>query len=555
VTAQLRMRQTPALEPLEVVVVGKENVGKTQLVSAMTGAVARPSNFRGATIACEWYATEDVEFVDTPGIMRHSDTETTRAALDMLGQSDTVLVVVQATHLNDDLDDLLPLVHLKRGVVVITHWDRLADRADEANRAVEKMRETAGVPIVAVNACKLSAAQRAQLLEALRNPGLFDRESFKSRSAWRRVEPAKTPLEMPVIGQILGLLLIIAPAVAAVWGANHFAELVDPYVQSALGQVVARLSSLPALPREILVGPYGFITMGPLLFVWAVPTVVVFSFGLGIYKASGLLDRMVVAIDPLTRPFGISGRDVIRIVMGYGCNVPAVISTRACSSCSRGTCISAIAFGSACSYQMGATLAVFAAVGRPGLVVPYLLYLLTVLLIYTRIISPKRARSKLNVLMTDGRTFLVVPRFSWVWREARLILAQFFMRALPIFFLITLIASVLAYLDVFHAIAGALGPVLGVFNLPSDSALAVIMASIRKDGIVLLAEPGVSATMTAAQVLTAVYLAGVLLPCIVTVLTIAREQSVKFAAAVVGKQVIVAAASAAILGWGASLFL
>jgi Fe2+ transport system protein B len=48
-----------------------------------------------------------------------------------------------------------------------------------------------------------------------------------------------------------------------------------------------------------------------------------------------------------------------------GCNVPAVISTRGCSSCSRGTCISAIAFGSACSYQFGATLGVFSAAELP----------------------------------------------------------------------------------------------------------------------------------------------------------------------------------------------
>ncbi len=50
--------------------------------------------------------------------------------------------------------------------------------------------------------------------------------------------------------------------------------------------------------------------------------------------------------------------------MGFGCNVPAVISTGACSSCSRGTAISAIAFGAACSYQLPATLAVLAAASK-----------------------------------------------------------------------------------------------------------------------------------------------------------------------------------------------
>lgn len=59
-------------------------------------------------------------------------------------------------------------------------------------------------------------------------------------------------------------------------------------------------------------------------------------------------------LHPLLRPFGLSGRDLVRVMMGFGCNVPAVISTRSCSGCTRQTCISAIAFGSACSYQIAA---------------------------------------------------------------------------------------------------------------------------------------------------------------------------------------------------------
>jgi ferrous iron transport protein B len=78
--------------------------------------------------------------------------------------------------------------------------------------------------------------------------------------------------------------------------------------------------------------------------------------------------------------------------MGFGCNEPAVISTQACSSCSRGTCISAIAFGAACSYQLGATLGVFAAAGLPYLILPYLLFLSATTLVYVRLTAPREAR-------------------------------------------------------------------------------------------------------------------------------------------------------------------
>jgi len=142
--------------------------------------------------------------------------------------------------------------------------------------------------------------------------------------------------------------------------AYSFATLVDPVVQGAIAPIIERtaqapafdagdvslpLSQLPIWLREILIGQYGLITMGPLLFIWAMPTVVLYALFLGAYKASGLVERITITLDPLLRPFGLSGRDLVRVIMGFGCNVPAVISTRACSSCSRGTCISAIAFG------------------------------------------------------------------------------------------------------------------------------------------------------------------------------------------------------------------
>ena len=63
----------------------------------------------------------------------------------------------------------------------------------------------------------------------------------------------------------------------------------------------------------------------------------------------------------------------------------------------------------------------------------------------------------------------------------------------------------------------------------------MVLASVRKDGILWPAEPGFAADLSAVQLLTAVYLAGVLLPRLVTCLTIAREQGRAFALRLVGR--------------------
>jgi Fe2+ transport system protein B len=96
---------------------------------------------------------------------------------------------------------------------------------------------------------------------------------------------------------------------------------------------------------------------------------------------------------------------------------------------------------------------------------------------------------------------------------------------------------------------------MAVFRLPAESAIVLLLASIRKDGILLLAEQNSASTLTAVQVLTGVYLAGVLLPCLVTVLTIGREQSWNFAAKLVVRQLVAAVIFSVLLAWGGHLLI
>jgi len=86
--------------------------------------------------------------------------------------------------------------------------------------------------------------------------------------------------------------------------------------------------------------------------------------------------------------------------------------------------------------------------------------------------------------------------------------------------------------------------------MPPEAALLVILASIRKDGLLLFAEPDTLALLTPVQILTGVYLAGVLLPCLFTALTIARDQSVRLAVRLMARQAVAAIAFSILLAWG-----
>jgi len=562
----LTLEKQPERRTRTVLMVGRESVGKSQLVSTLTGRHAGEMNFRGSTVTVERYRGDGIDFIDTPGILRKSDTETTRMALAALESEETVILVVQATSLDDHLSEMLPLVHGKWGIVVVTSWDRV-DRGNDTAEAVRRLAREAGVPFFTVDARHLDPATRRELLSALECPGEFAKTQLAARAGWRIV-PKPGLLEHRVLGPLLAVALLLVPALATVFGANRFADCLHPLVNAWVAPAIAFVDlNAPGWIRLILTAKqgdfgYGLLNMGPFLLVWALPTVVLFSLILGAYKSSGLIERINGAIHPWARPFGLSGRDVIRVMMGFGCNVPAVISTRSCSSCSRGPAISAIAFGSACSYQLPATFAVLGvAAGVHGtspllLTTFFLAWLLFTTLVYLRLTAPPQSRNPLNVLMTPDRPFMQWPTFRTLWREAKGTVQQFLLQAIPVFALICFIAAFLSQFGVLTAASVFLGPVMRLFDLPADAALPMVLSSIRKDGIFLFAsDDGLAIPMTATQTLTAVYLSGVLLPCLVTAMTIAKETNWRDTSKLLLRQAAFAVLFSALLAWGSNWLL
>lgn len=145
----------------------------------------------------------------------------------------------------------------------------------------------------------------------------------------------------------------------------------SPRVSSLLEPAVQWANDLSGPLAAVLSGDYGLLSMGAFLFVWAGPTILISAVFMAVYKRRGLVTRITASLHPHLRCVGLTGRDLVRVVMGFGCTVSAVTGTRGCSDCTRRTTVSAIGFGSACSYQFPATLAVFAAVEMPWLVLPY----------------------------------------------------------------------------------------------------------------------------------------------------------------------------------------
>jgi ferrous iron transport protein B len=543
------MSDTPTTTRPPLVLVGAESSGKSTLAAALTGRRSRAENLAGSTVAVETFDGPDRTVIDTPGVIHRLDTASSELALAALDDRNVeVLLTLRATHLDDELAELLPVVAGRRGAVAVTNWDRVQDTV-AARRALDGVSSATGVPFVPVDG-RDPAGSLSRLTPALATPGRFTEGPVLARTGWR-IEPPPTILEHRWLGPAAGLVTLLAPAIVSVWLAITFAGLIEPRVEALLEPAADAALSLPWLLPDVVAGDYGLVTMGPLILVWALPVVVMLALLLGALKTSGLLDRLTTAIHPLVRPFGLTGRDLVRIVAGHGCNVPAVISTRSCSGCTRDATIGAIAFGSACSYQLAATLGVLAAAQRPGLVVPYLAVLLTAALIHARFLARAQGIDpvSLDLHLVRGRAFLSRPSVGDVRREAQTTLRHVTVKALPVFIAITIIASLLSAAGLLQLAARPLEPVMTALRLPTEVALPVILASVRKDGLLLLAEPDTVASLDPAQLLAALVMAGALVPCLVTALTIARERGRRIAGRLLLRQAVGALLLTAAVSW------
>ena len=534
-----------------VVLAGFESAGKTALFRRLTGeATGHEANFRGSTVSCRSCHSEacQCEIIDTPGMRLKADTETTRLALEKVRGGDTVLLVVRGTNLQQEIEGLLHEINdsTKRLAVAVTFADK--DEKKISTLACH-YRETLGVPVVALNARDLSPVNRTALLAAIQDARLpITTSPAAPKSSWKLV-PSASWFEHHGVGPMLSLLVLALLWIIPVIAAFRLADWLQPIIDDAfIGPVTDWLNArLSPVATALLTGGYGVLTLGWYSFLWAFPVVLFIGISTVLCEETGLQDRIMRSLDPLMRPFGLSGRDLMPILSGFGCNVVAVHQSRACSGCTRKSCVSMIAFGSACSYQIGATLSVLGAGGHGWLFAPYLALLFVVGLLHTRIWNG--TKSKFELLPVSERAFLHYPKPRALWWRVKAVLRQFLFQAMPIFIIICIVAALLDMTGMLGWLANAVAPALKIFHLPGEVAPAILFSILRKDGLLTInqGEGTLAASLTTGQVFTLVWLAGTLTACLVTLWTIRKELGWRTALSLAGKQATSSLAVAAVL--------
>ena len=340
------------------------------------------------------------------------------------------------------------------------------------------------------------------------------------------------------------LLLFAVPVLLAYLLSTWLQPIVD---RSVIDPIKSLFDGASTIVQALIVGDYGIVTLGWYSFLWAFPVVLLLGISVALAEETGIKDRITDSLDGWMRLIGLSGRDLIPVLSGFGCNVVAVFQSRACSACTRKSCVSLITFGAACSYQIGASLSVFGSAGHPWLFVPYLAVLFFVGALHTRLWN--RTSSQLASPVYESKTFLQKPGIRAVSWRVRTVVKQFLLQAMPIFIAICLTATVLQLTGILERLYKAAGPVMEWFHLPAEAASGVIFSILRKDGLLILNqnEGGFLQSLHAGQVFVLVYLASTLTACLVTLWTVRKELGWSFALTLAGKQALTSLVSTGVI--------
>jgi Fe2+ transport system protein B len=542
------MFYAPAPHRDTVVLAGMESSGKSALFRSLTDhATGDEANYRGSTVICRRALLSGglLEVVDTPGIRLTGDAQTTRLALTATRTADVILLVVRAVDLQGELSALLDTLDLtgKKTALILTFSD-LAEEIPEETATVCRAR--LGIPVVALNARQPGASSLAALHTALAHA--CPAATLSPIPTTIRVLPPRSLFDRPLAGPAAALCALLLLYAVPVFLAYQFAAALQPWVDArVIEPAKAALGWLPAWPSALLTGSYGLLTLGWYSFLWAFPMVVLISLAMAFTEETGLQDRMTRALDPVLRRIGLSGRDLQPVLTGYGCNVVAVLQSRSCSRCTRTACVSLISFGSACSYQIGASLSIFGVAGHPGLFLPYLGLLFVTGAIHTRLWHGTPAAAE--TMPRHEAAFLQAPRLrAMAWR-VRGALRQFLFSAMPVFLLICLAGAALQQAGLIDRAAKLAEPVLRLLSLPEAAAAPLLFSIIRKDGLLTINQNGgaLPASLSAGQVFLIVWLCSTLTSCLVTLWTIRRELGLPAALRLAGRQALTSLSTTAIL--------
>jgi ferrous iron transport protein B len=435
------------------------------------------------------------------------------------------------------------------------HADGLPIPEPGGRAAVEEARHRLARELPESPGYAIHQARHALAAEIALEAGAAAPRRRRARRVADRLEPLTTH---PVWGYpILAVILALAYVFVGKFGAGTLVGLFENELFGGVINPFAIAAAERFLPwvfvRDLLVGPYGVITMAlTYSLALVLPIVGTFFIAFGALEDSGYLPRLAVMVDGLFRRMGLNGKAVLPMVLGLGCDTMATLTTRILETRKeRMIVILLLALGVPCSAQLTVVLALLGPL-HPAAFVLWALVIFSVIILIGRLASAViPGRSSDFVLELPP---LRLPRFGNIAVKTLGRIEWYLKEAVPLFVLGTLILFVADRLHLLGHLQRIGEPVVsGLLGLPPEAAGAFVVGFLRRDfgaaGLYALARAG---RLDAVQALVAAVTITLFIPCIANFFMIVKERGWRTATAVaafiIPFAVLVGAALNALLG-------
>ncbi|MFL0196355.1 ferrous iron transport protein B [Clostridium sp. WILCCON 0269] len=336
---------------------GNPNVGKTSLFNYLTGSNQYVGNWPGVTVEKkEGYVNNSIKIVDLPGIYAmdtYSNEEKVSKEFLLKDNPDIIINIVDSSNLNRNLYLTTQLKQFNKPIILVLN---MIDVAESKGMKIDIpiLSKELGVMVLPIIATKGIGIDK--LIEILKNGNFktpedktkFEFESEKEAYSYINdilnkclLETKKditTPTEKidniilnrflayPIF--LIALILIFKFTFSWVGQpiADAFSNFLDgsltPYLKVLLSGTSHWFSSL--LIDGILAGVGSVVVFFPVIFC--------LFLGVSFLEDSGYMARGAFIMDKLMRKMGLSGKAFIPLIVGFGCSVPAVMSSKTLES-------------------------------------------------------------------------------------------------------------------------------------------------------------------------------------------------------------------------------
>ena len=550
---------------MRIALIGQPNCGKSTLFNQVAGYKAETGNFSGTTVSYTEsrvrVSGEVIELVDLPGAYTleggsPAEMEATRY---LCSQSvDVIINVADATHLSAALELTLELLPLKKPVILALN---MMDEAARLGLHIdgEGLASELGIPVLPLIASRgrgvkglfLKSLEAGRTKEVAEYPEMntdgrhqqAKKLSGKYLSYGERISSFRDRLDDILLHPIWGyaiLLFVLLLFVQAVYG---FAKLTEPPL-IALFDMLTNKALTPflsgSLIADIVLGVMQGITAGiAIVFPYLLP----FLLGLGVLEDIGYLPRIAFLMDALMHRIGLHGKAIVPFILGYGCNVPAVMSTRTLEEPRDRYLAAALATLVPCAARLAVVFGLVAFYLGPLVAFALYLFNLLIIAITGRILS--------NMLPEDAPGLIMevppyrVPTARNVINKAWFRMREFVVEAWPVLIAGSAVLALLNYFDFASVFNLLVRPVTWVMGLPSEVGIPLIFGILRKElSLVMLSQALGTANFDTALTSTqmTVYATFVMfyIPCLATLAVLKRELGVRAMLYITALTVIVA---------------